>query len=128
MPRCSLARPTKYISQSQAGILQAGQPLGWYRPDLIIYDVKKRLRAVEVFEKTAIRWDKEFRSWVFYGSLRFRRRLIFACCRSPLKRCDHVFLLSIYHFTISMEEPNAVGFSFRYWCAHLRSCRSTTGA
>jgi hypothetical protein len=54
-----------WISKSQARIFQAGQPLGWHRPDLIIYDDEKRLRAVEVFEKELSAGTKNFSLGVF---------------------------------------------------------------
>jgi hypothetical protein len=54
-----------WVNQSQAGLMRAGQPLGWHRQDLIIYDREKRLRAAEVFEEAIHCWNSEFRSWGF---------------------------------------------------------------
>jgi hypothetical protein len=40
-----------WVNQSQAGIMRCGQPLGWHRQELIIYDDEKKRRAIEVFEE-----------------------------------------------------------------------------
>jgi hypothetical protein len=54
-----------WVNQSQAGIMRCGEPLGWHRQDLIVYDDEKKRRAVEVFEEAADCWDRELRSWGF---------------------------------------------------------------
>jgi hypothetical protein len=64
-----------WVNQSQAGIMRCGQPLGWHRQELIIYDDEKKRRAIEVFEEAADCWDGEFRSWGFLESGRKPLRL-----------------------------------------------------
>jgi hypothetical protein len=54
-----------WVNQSQAGIMRCGEPLGWHRQELIIYDDEKKRRAVDVFEDSADCWDRNLRSWGF---------------------------------------------------------------
>jgi len=55
-----------WVNQSQAGIMRCGEPPGWHRQDLIVYEDEKKRRAVEVFEEAADCWDRGLRSWVFW--------------------------------------------------------------
>lgn len=51
-----------WINQSQAGLMRAGQPLGWHRQHLLIYDGDKKLAALDVFNEAADRWEDELRT------------------------------------------------------------------
>jgi hypothetical protein len=48
-----------WINQSQAGLMRAGQPLGWHRQFLFVYDGERKLAALDLFEEAAERWDCE---------------------------------------------------------------------
>ncbi|WP_407122693.1 hypothetical protein [Bradyrhizobium sp. STM 3561] len=51
-----------WINQSQAGLMRAGQPLGWHKQHLIIHDGDKKLAALEVFNEAADRWQDELQA------------------------------------------------------------------
>jgi hypothetical protein len=53
------------VNQSQAGLMQAGQPLGLRRQRLVVHDGTKKVLAEKLFGMTADIWDRELRSWGF---------------------------------------------------------------
>jgi hypothetical protein len=56
-----------WINQSQAGLMRAGQPLGWHRQHLMVRDGEEKIEAQKLFKHSADIWDREFRSWGLLG-------------------------------------------------------------